>query len=82
MICEPLILTKDADGEWHFSPEGLPARTVIDTFNLPFRPWAKRERGKLTIELDGREAIYDRIGYTPEGHWVCQLRVDPAKVVG
>jgi len=80
MICEPIPLVRDDDGYYHFADEGLPLKTTVDMHNLPFGSWLKRSRAAFTIELDGREVTYDRIAVTPEGHWICRLRIDPATV--
>ena len=80
MICEPIIFELDDDGEWIF-PQSLPLKTTVDVNNLKAL-WMKTERGKLIIEHIGRKAIYERIGLTPQGYWVCRLRIDPATVYG
>ena len=81
MICEPIPLVRDDEGHFHFAPdEGLPLKTVIDIHNLPFGQWMKLSRWSIIIELEGREVIYDRVAVTPEGHWICRLRIDPATV--
>ena len=83
MICEPIALVRDNDGEFHFAPdEGLPLKTIVDSHNLPFGQWMKIHRHSIIIELDGRTVIYDRIAVTPEGHWICRLRIDPNAVYG
>lgn len=82
MICEPIALTRDLEGNFHFAEYGLPLKTVIDTHNLAFGSWMRISRHSVIIELDGREVIYDRVAVTPEGHWICRLRVDPETVYG
>lgn len=73
VLCEPIALTRDDDGNFHFAGE-LPLRTVVDMHNIPFGAWFRRGRGKFTIELDGREVVYERVAVTPEGNWICKLR--------
>ena len=72
--CEPIPLTRDNDGKFHFAGE-LPLKTIIDMHNIPFGAWFKRDRNFFTIELDGREVIYERVAVTPEGNWICTLKV-------
>lgn len=78
MICEPIVFQYGNDDEFHF-PDSLPLKTTVDIHNL-MGMWMKTDRGALIITLDGRTVTYDRIGFTPEGHWVCRLRIDPATV--
>jgi hypothetical protein len=75
MICEPVVLVEDVSGDLHFDAK-LPLKTVIDVHNL-LGHWARTVRGTVVMELDERKVIYERIGLTPEGHWVCRLKVDP-----
>ena len=81
MICEPIPLTRDDEGNFHFADEALPYKTIVDMHNIPFGRWFRRDRTSFTIELDGRSVTWDRIAVTPEGHWICRMRVDPAAVV-
>ena len=74
MIHEPIIFTKDDNGAYHFKDESWPSRTVIDIHSLAFR-WIKVSNDCIIIELDGRSVIYDCVGVTPQGHWVCEVRV-------
>lgn len=80
MICEPIIFDQDDDGNYHFAEGGLPLKTIIDVHSGLLGLWIKVGWDKVIIELDGRIVIYDCIGITPEGHWVCRLRIDPATV--
>lgn len=80
MICEPIALVRDDKGYFHFSDDGLPFKTIIDVQNIPFGEWMKLHRASVIIELDGRTVTYDRVAMTPEGYWICRLRVDPATV--
>lgn len=82
MICEPIVFDQDDEGNWHFAEAGLPLKTKIDVHGGLLGLWIRTEYEKVIIELDGRSVIYDRIGFTPEGYWVCRLRVDPATVYG
>jgi hypothetical protein len=76
MICEPIVFTQDNSGAYHLEA-GLPLKTVIDVHNLMGR-WMRVHHGAVHVELDGRIVVYQHIGTTPEGHWVCRLQVDPA----
>lgn len=72
--CEPIQLTRDDDGVFHWAASP-PLKTVVDMHNIPFGGWFKRSRNYFTIELDGREVIYERVAVTPEGNWICTLKV-------
>lgn len=76
MICEPIVFSTNRSGDFQL-PDVLPLKTAVDVQNL-VGLWLRTEKGSLIIELGERRVIYDRIGYTPEGHWVCRLRVDQA----
>lgn len=81
MICEPIALVRDNDGNFHFHEDGgLPLNTVIDMHNMPFGRWVQLMRQSVIFELDGREVVYERIAVTPEGYWICRLKIDPANV--
>ena len=74
MHCEPIQLTRDDDGTFHWAAPP-PPKTVVDMHNIPFGAWFRRNRNYFVIELDGREVIYERIAVTPEGNWICALKV-------
>jgi hypothetical protein len=71
---EPIPLTRDADGAFHFAGP-LPLKTTLDVHNIPFGGWFRLSRNFFTIELDGREVTYERVAVTPEGNWICTLKV-------
>jgi hypothetical protein len=72
--CEPIPITRDEEGNFHFAGP-LPLKTVVDMHNIPFGRWFHRGRNFFTIELDGREVTYERVAVTPEGNWICTLKV-------
>jgi hypothetical protein len=77
MISESIWFTADANGEHRLALEALPYRTIIDIHNLARLTGTSVKLGNamITIEAAGRTVIYDRIGLTLEGQWVCNMRL-------
>jgi hypothetical protein len=79
MITESIVFIPGDDGNYRLC-EGLPLKTVIDVHMLARLPGTSTTIGdaQIIIADHGRTVIYDRIGVTIEGKWVCRLK--PAKV--
>jgi hypothetical protein len=76
MIPEPLEFIVDHDGSYHFAHASQPYKTAIHINNLAWR-WAKvdESRARVTITLDGRTVVYDRVAVGLHGEWICVLRI-------
>lgn len=76
MIVEPICFICAKDGTYRLD-EPLPPKTVIDVHMLARLPGTDTKVGdsKVFIEARGRAVVYERIGVTIEGHWICRLRV-------
>jgi hypothetical protein len=76
MIPEPIQFIIDENGDYHFAGDCQPLKTVIDIHNLPFR-WVRFDetRKRVTIELDDKVVVYDRVAVGLHGEWICVLRI-------
>lgn len=72
---EAIPLIEDNDGNLHWACERVPPFTLVDVHLLPFGQWLKIEEGlgRITITLDGKVVVYERIGRDLHGHWLCGL---------
>ena len=77
MIPEPIYFIDDEDGNHHLSFDNAPSRTVIDVHGLARLIGVTVTVGDalVIIECDGLSLVYDRVGMTITGDWVCNLRV-------
>jgi hypothetical protein len=73
IVVEPLWFQIDVDGYHHWPFSDPPMRTVIDVHGLArlIGVTIIFGSGQVTIECDGKTIIYDRVGHTIHGHWIC-----------
>lgn len=88
MIPEPVWFVFGADGLCHWPADEMkPLRTVIDVrgglailpgVDITTAPGVKVRlgNGEIMIECDGEAVIYERVGTTLTGAWVCTRQVD------
>jgi hypothetical protein len=77
MIPEPIYFVPDDDGNYHLPFDAPPPKTVIDVrggFDTLQGVKILQDAWQVTIECDGRSLVYERIGRTIHGEWVCKLR--------
>jgi hypothetical protein len=70
---EPVALTLDSSGDWHFASNYQPFRTVIDVQKLPVGSWIRIDShlGVLAITLDGKTVTYERVAISLNDEWIC-----------
>lgn len=78
MSPEPIIVVTDGYGVHSLCTEVFPLRTVINR-DLPWKEITPAigfddATGIVRVSLGEKTAIYDRIGYTLNGEWICDLR--------
>lgn len=73
---EPVALVTDPDGTVHLATSAFPPRTLIDIHAMAhFGSWLSVDhvRGRVTIRVDGRVAVYERAATDLHGAWICNL---------
>jgi hypothetical protein len=80
MAPEPVWFVTGKDGNCHWPPATLrPYVTVIDVRGgLAAHAGVKVTvgNGEIMIDCDGEAVIYERVGTTLNGHWVCRRQLD------
>lgn len=74
---EPLYFVADEDGNYHLPFGELAYRVVIDIHggfdSLPGVSIVNNA-WQVIIECDDRKLVYERVGKTIHGEWVCNLK--------